>query len=382
MPSDITLLEKLGLRDIPRWYREKFNVPSLLQANYGNNHRGQPQQAAVDQPAQRAIQHHPAAINASTTGTSVSVNGTTNAADNASTAGPSGHAKGINNTANNASTTGHSAHAHPNGNVTHNTGNNNNGNHPGHGHPHPRGGRYKSPRGGGFTAAGKGGGNLNWGKNGRNGVIPPPANIVKATHGDDTPSTESRPTSSGSSFSISSRPGMDLLASPLVNPMTNMTLTGQPTLDKETMARKTSMTARLRQLTPEASYASPVPKEEPEQNFFRTKTRRVFSFGADGDKIAAAKSKGAAPFDPFASLTKDETTEKTTAPALTPMIRKLVATSQPIDPNEPLINWGPIGAPVQRPAPAVNTTYAMALINGQVHTGAKGQSAYPYMGQH
>lgn len=30
MPKDIDLLEKLGLRDIPRWYRERYNVPSLL----------------------------------------------------------------------------------------------------------------------------------------------------------------------------------------------------------------------------------------------------------------------------------------------------------------------------------------------------------------
>lgn len=378
------MLEKLGLRDIPRWYREKFNVPSLLQANYANNPRGQHQQAVVDQPAQRAIQHHPAANNARTAGAAgptVTAYGTTNAANNASTAGPVVHAKGITNAATNASSAGHSGHAHGNGNVAHNTGNKNNGNHPGHPHAHPRGGRYKSPHGAGF-AAGKGRGNLNWGKNGRNGVIPPPANIVKEAHDDDTPSTASPHTSSGSSFSISSRPRMDLLASPLVNPMTNMTLTGQPILDKDALARKAAMTARLRQLTPEASYEGPIPEEEPEKNFFRTKTRRVFSFGADGDKIAAAKSKGTAPFDPFASLTKDETAGKTTTAALTPMIRKLVATSQPIDPNEPLINWGPIGEPVQRPAPAVNTTYAMALINGQTQTGAKGQSAYPYMGQH
>ena len=55
MPTDIFMLEKLGLRDIPRWYREKYDVPSLLQAGYGNQHRGQQQQAAIDQPQQRAI---------------------------------------------------------------------------------------------------------------------------------------------------------------------------------------------------------------------------------------------------------------------------------------------------------------------------------------
>ncbi|RHZ48961.1 uncharacterized protein CDV56_105471 [Aspergillus thermomutatus] len=29
MPTDRSMLEKLGLRDIPRWYRDKYNVPSL-----------------------------------------------------------------------------------------------------------------------------------------------------------------------------------------------------------------------------------------------------------------------------------------------------------------------------------------------------------------
>ncbi|KAE8328353.1 hypothetical protein BDV39DRAFT_69748 [Aspergillus sergii] len=30
MPNDLPTLEKLGLRDIPRWYREKYGIPSLL----------------------------------------------------------------------------------------------------------------------------------------------------------------------------------------------------------------------------------------------------------------------------------------------------------------------------------------------------------------
>ncbi|GLA14902.1 hypothetical protein AnigIFM62618_001382 [Aspergillus niger] len=30
MPGDPAMLEKLGLRDIPRWYREKYGIPSLL----------------------------------------------------------------------------------------------------------------------------------------------------------------------------------------------------------------------------------------------------------------------------------------------------------------------------------------------------------------
>ncbi|KAL3464082.1 hypothetical protein BJX64DRAFT_276043 [Aspergillus heterothallicus] len=35
MPLERSMLEKLGLRDIPRWYREKYNVPSLLPSGHG-----------------------------------------------------------------------------------------------------------------------------------------------------------------------------------------------------------------------------------------------------------------------------------------------------------------------------------------------------------
>ncbi|CEL05319.1 hypothetical protein ASPCAL06437 [Aspergillus calidoustus] len=36
MPLDRSMLEKLGLRDIPRWYREKYNVASLLPSGHGH----------------------------------------------------------------------------------------------------------------------------------------------------------------------------------------------------------------------------------------------------------------------------------------------------------------------------------------------------------
>lgn len=51
MPTDPAMLEKLGLRDIPRWYREKYNVPSLLH----QGHRGQ--QWKDDQGPFKAIQY-------------------------------------------------------------------------------------------------------------------------------------------------------------------------------------------------------------------------------------------------------------------------------------------------------------------------------------
>ncbi|GAB1209358.1 hypothetical protein APSETT445_008131 [Aspergillus pseudonomiae] len=36
MPNDLPTLEKLGLRDIPRWYREKYGIPSLLPNGHGH----------------------------------------------------------------------------------------------------------------------------------------------------------------------------------------------------------------------------------------------------------------------------------------------------------------------------------------------------------
>lgn len=55
---DVQLLEKLGLRDIPRWYRDKYSVPSLL-STYGNN-RGQGQYAITEhahQPVAQSPRH-------------------------------------------------------------------------------------------------------------------------------------------------------------------------------------------------------------------------------------------------------------------------------------------------------------------------------------
>lgn len=56
MPTDPAMLERLGLRDIPRWYREKYGIQSLQQPQYGS-FRSQ-STAAVEQPAMRAIQYN------------------------------------------------------------------------------------------------------------------------------------------------------------------------------------------------------------------------------------------------------------------------------------------------------------------------------------
>ncbi|KAJ5504074.1 hypothetical protein N7463_006948 [Penicillium fimorum] len=50
MPVDLAMIEKLGLRDIPRWYREKYNVASLLHPS-----QARPQLTIADQPPMRAL---------------------------------------------------------------------------------------------------------------------------------------------------------------------------------------------------------------------------------------------------------------------------------------------------------------------------------------
>ncbi|KAL4764087.1 uncharacterized protein BDW70DRAFT_157208 [Aspergillus foveolatus] len=56
MPHDRAMLEKLGLRDIPRWYRDKYNIPSLLP-----NGHGHPRSHAANgnEMALRSIQYTP-----------------------------------------------------------------------------------------------------------------------------------------------------------------------------------------------------------------------------------------------------------------------------------------------------------------------------------
>lgn len=63
MPTDPVMLEKLGLRDIPRWYRELHNVPSFLTQGSG---RGQ-----------LSIADHPATRTHSNASTEVNENGNT-----------------------------------------------------------------------------------------------------------------------------------------------------------------------------------------------------------------------------------------------------------------------------------------------------------------
>ncbi|KAE8148984.1 hypothetical protein BDV25DRAFT_141249 [Aspergillus avenaceus] len=56
MPNDLSTLEKLGLRDIPRWYREKYGIPSLLPNGHGHP-RQQWKDDVADRGAMKSIQY-------------------------------------------------------------------------------------------------------------------------------------------------------------------------------------------------------------------------------------------------------------------------------------------------------------------------------------
>ena len=62
MPNDLPTLEKLGLRDIPRWYREKYSIPSLLPNGHGHprshaSHSQHWKDDAVERGAMKSIQY-------------------------------------------------------------------------------------------------------------------------------------------------------------------------------------------------------------------------------------------------------------------------------------------------------------------------------------
>ncbi|CEO59977.1 Putative C-x8-C-x5-C-x3-H type zinc finger protein [Penicillium brasilianum] len=354
MPTDIFMLEKLGLRDIPRWYREKYDVPSLLQAGQGNQQRGQQQQAAIDQPQQRAIQYRPAANNLTNPGRSANAGPAANAGSSAHTGpsanvGASAHA-GPSPNAVPSRNAGASRSAGPSGNINaadEKTNANANGNH--HGHAQPRGSI-------------KGRNNPNAGKNGHNSGVAAP--VVNNANG--TPASASPNMSNSSTWSVSPRGGQLPMATPIDRPLTQ----GNQTLDRDSMAAQQSLVARLRALSTEDTYGgsvpAAVPAADPLKNLYRTKSR--FNFGADGDlKAKAAKA---------------ETGKEATPSASTSMIGQLVATSEPINPNEPLFYWGPIGRPVQRPVMYAANAYTVTHPNNQGVNGHNAQFTYPYMGRH
>ncbi|THC90443.1 hypothetical protein EYZ11_010102 [Aspergillus tanneri] len=64
MPRDLATLEKLGLRDIPRWFREKYGIPSLLPSGHGHprahgSHGQHWKDDTVDRGGVKSIQYPP-----------------------------------------------------------------------------------------------------------------------------------------------------------------------------------------------------------------------------------------------------------------------------------------------------------------------------------
>ena len=59
MPTDPAMLDKLGLRDIPRWYREKYGLPSLLPPGHHHprSHTSHGAHQLKDRAALKAIQY-------------------------------------------------------------------------------------------------------------------------------------------------------------------------------------------------------------------------------------------------------------------------------------------------------------------------------------
>lgn len=79
MPRDPALLARLGLRDIPKWYRDQYGVASIHEDPYGNY---RPQLASTEQPGMRAIQYN--------TSNNAIGNGNGNNNNNAQYRGPTG----------------------------------------------------------------------------------------------------------------------------------------------------------------------------------------------------------------------------------------------------------------------------------------------------
>jgi hypothetical protein len=94
MPTEPELLEKLGLRDIPRWYREKHNVGSVLYQGQGNRQ----QLSLPEQPQMRAIGNSTREISGSPEGKASTANSKLNKTP---PRGPANHGHGGFNNSNN-----------------------------------------------------------------------------------------------------------------------------------------------------------------------------------------------------------------------------------------------------------------------------------------
>ena len=309
MPTDPAMLEKLGLRDIPRWYREKYGVPSMLQLGYTPRIQAPQEPLAIaDQPEQKTITYD------------------ITPADNVG----------------NASTENH-----------HHRGTN---------------GRYKPPRGPGFTAdkpprgpgynGGKTRGNGHWYKNGHrnngtgNSQVTPPRNALNSSNSSspesfidvvtnsskfDSLSNESKAISGrstvGSSTAVSSTvfPSFDGRSIAASAPVNASGLIRPQLFDDDGMPCRNLFSYRLQQLTKMQDIGRVT--NNGEKSIFRSKSRRLFDFGGDGDGQIMTETDSTIPVGNMVTL----------GSLLTQLMEETIS------PHDVLLNFGPIGDDVEIP---------------------------------
>ncbi|KAJ5569964.1 uncharacterized protein N7459_009394 [Penicillium hispanicum] len=225
MPTDPAMLEKLGLREIPRWYREKYNVPSIQSPSFAMTRAQNLPLAITDQPPMRAIEYPTPSAPAANQG---------------------------NATANNNNQPHHNNHRGGNG-------------------------RYKAPRGPGYNSS-KPRGNGHWHKNNRNN------NHNNNAHANAQGSFKRDGSSSSPSAGDPYTPVHDADQKKF-NLLDSDATAGPSTavpgfVCKNVMGSDTDVLAtRLHNLSAEEIYRN---ANENDKHLYRIKSRRPFDFGSDG----------------------------------------------------------------------------------------------------
>lgn len=289
MPTTLEGLEQLGLRDIPRWYREKYGVPSLLTGQVIRVHN-----PPVVRPA---LAPAPPAANSTLFNTASQQredNGRNNR--NYRAPGPNG------------------GRPRPNNRIWNNNGPRNN-NEAGNGIPWTQ-----------FTHS-------------------PPAANSAPSNGNELVLANGR--NMGSQFDLlSTEPAPDHS-------------TGH--VPREPMS-STGLQCRPSNVSREEAYRH-VPGVSGEKEFFRHKSRFMFTFPDDSQASNRGNTE-AAPLQ-----------ETSSSP-----LSQLVAESDPIDPNELLLNFGAVGDPVVRPPSAQSIEGGVPLEFPVIYSprGARPASTYFY----
>lgn len=352
MPTDISMLDKLGLRDIPRWYREKYQVESLLHPN-GQTNRAQPANAA-----QKAITYPSNTQQSNTQQSNQPTPPPPTAPDNH---GPA------NNTSNNIA-----------------RGPNN---------------RYKAQRGPGFAGP-KARGNTHWyGKNGQRINLNSASRVANnaPVRGSDSPVSESSK-SFADNRSTSSKleqvtedpkaaTTAPFVSSPLTTVPPSAWIPRQGFGANDIVPRRSTSVQRdgaLRHTDPfmnvndvfsqrggpqgiigrrrseELSARQThldngllddghgVPLNSGNNDLFNIKSRHFYSFGCDGDSQNASAT-GIATGDLLDTTTEMANVSTTDTYVPQKSLGQLIQNSEPILPSDLLLNFGPVGEHVQIP---------------------------------